>query len=309
MTLAAGSASAAGPQRLASLGYAGADRSLQAAAQEFESLFLELLLKSARSASVSDGLMDSAQGDLYRDMFDQQMASSLGATGGFGIAELLVRAMARGGNDNEAADFDPGSTEAFARLSRLPSLAALPIDATPASNGAPVPGTALSPDTPIESPETFTQALLEPARRAAATLGVAPQVLLAQAALETGWGRAIPRHPDGSSSHNLFGIKAGSSWQGPQVNVDTLEIEDGLPQRVKAAFRAYDSYEESFQDYARLVGHSPRYSQAVARADDPALYLQELQRAGYATDPAYADKIGNILGSEVMGQALASLKL
>jgi flagellar protein FlgJ len=309
MTLAAGSASAAGPQRLASLGYAGADRSLQAAAQEFESLFLELLLKSARSASVSDGLMDSAQGDLYRDMFDQQMASSLGATGGFGIAELLVRAMARGGNDNEAADFDPGSTEAFARLSRLQSLAALPIDATPASNGAPVPGTALSPDTPIESPETFTQALLEPARRAAATLGVAPQVLLAQAALETGWGRAIPRHPDGSSSHNLFGIKAGSSWQGPQVNVDTLEIEDGLPQRVKAAFRAYDSYEESFQDYARLVGHSPRYSQAVARADDPALYLQELQRAGYATDPAYADKIGNILGSEVMGQALASLKL
>lgn len=310
MSLEARAADAAGTQRLATLGYAGQDRGLEAAAQEFEALFVELVLKSARSASLGDGLLDSAQGDLYRDMLDQQMASTLGAKGGLGIAELLVRAMGQGRTDAAAGSLDPSSAAALARVPRQPTP---PLPVPEPGNGrdgaAPAAASGAAAASDLGAPLAFAHELWEPAQRAAASLGVAPEVLLAQAALETGWGRSLPRHPDGSTSHNLFGIKAGSSWQGPRVIVDTLEIEDGLPRRVKAAFRAYDSYAECFQDYARLVAGSPRYAGALARAEEPLRYLQELQQAGYATDPDYATKIGRILQGDALGVALAALKL
>jgi flagellar protein FlgJ len=139
------------------------------------------------------------------------------------------------------------------------------------------------------------QRLLPHARRAAARLGVAPEVLIAQSALETGWGRHVMRDAAGRSSHNLFGIKASGGWSGASVRVSTLEYRDGVARREQAAFREYPDEAASFADYVRLVGGHPRYRQAVANADSPEGYLRGLQEAGYATDPAYAEKILAIL--------------
>ncbi len=145
------------------------------------------------------------------------------------------------------------------------------------------------------SPEGFVAALRPAAEKAAARLGLPAEALLAQAALETGWGGHVMQRPDGSSSHNLFGIKADSRWNGGRVQVSTLEYRDGVAMRTKADFRAYDSYEESFNDYVRFVQQNPRYAEALRATEDVGRYFDRLQQAGYATDPAYAEKIGEIL--------------
>jgi flagellar protein FlgJ len=136
---------------------------------------------------------------------------------------------------------------------------------------------------------------LPAAEKAAAQLKLAPEALLAQAALETGWGKHVMRHADGSSSHNLFGIKAGGRWDGDKVRVATLEYRDGVAMRTREDFRAYDSWEESFQDYVRFVSGNPRYAEALQASSDAGTYFERLQAAGYATDPAYAEKINRIL--------------
>lgn len=155
----------------------------------------------------------------------------------------------------------------------------------------------------FDSPAAFVQTLLPLAEEAAQALGVDPRVLVAQAALETGWGRSIIRDSQGNSSHNLFNIKAHNGWEGGSVTVQTLEYRDGLPQPEYAQFRAYDSLEEGFDDYVRFIQENPRYAQAREQAGDPQAYLQALQRAGYATDPEYAAKIERILGGSTLAAA------
>ena len=135
------------------------------------------------------------------------------------------------------------------------------------------------------------------ARRAAEELGVSPKVLIAQSALETGWGQHMMQRPDGSPAFNLFGIKADASWEGDKVTQSTLEFEGGVMNRRKAAFRAYDSAAESLQDYVNFIQQNPRYEQALKAADDRG-YVHGLQQAGYATDPEYADKILAVLQSD-----------
>ena len=130
--------------------------------------------------------------------------------------------------------------------------------------------------------------------------------MVAQAALETGWGRREILHADGSPSHNLFGIKAGPGWKGPVAEVTTTEFVEGRPVKLKAAFRAYGSYAESFADYARLIGTNPRYAQVMASADDAARFAQGLQRAGYATDPQYADKLARVIDTTLRLQREAA---
>ena len=142
----------------------------------------------------------------------------------------------------------------------------------------------------FDSPREFVKTLLPEARKAAAKIGVDPKLLIAQAALETGWGKKIIHHTDGRSSHNLFNIKAGRTWEGDRVNVGTLEYLDGVAVKKQADFRAYDNYRQSFDDYVALL-QQPRYRQALDKAGDPRAYLEALQQAGYATDPDYADKI------------------
>ncbi|WP_439134338.1 flagellar assembly peptidoglycan hydrolase FlgJ, partial [Pseudomaricurvus sp.] len=143
--------------------------------------------------------------------------------------------------------------------------------------------------------ESFKEHLLLLARKAAEALGVHGEVLLSQAALETGWGKHLIKDESGQNSYNLFGIKADSSWQGDKAVVSTLEYRDGVPVRERASFRAYSSFAESFQDYVSFIKNNSRYQEALKAASDAVEYVKGLQQAGYATDPKYADKIIGIV--------------
>jgi flagellar protein FlgJ len=155
----------------------------------------------------------------------------------------------------------------------------------------------------VESPQAFVQALWPHAQKAAAALGTQPEVLIAQSALETGWGRAVMQHGDGRPSYNLFGIKADSRWAGERVYSQTMEFRDGVMQRERAAFRSYDSLAEGFKDYVAFLQENPRYRQALEAAQDGPAYVRELQAAGYATDPEYAQKINAIMTGTLMADA------
>ena len=161
---------------------------------------------------------------------------------------------------------------------------------------------------PTGDPVNFVRARCHHAQAAAKKLGVSVRALLAQAALETGWGKHLPSHGDGSSSFNLFGIKAGSSWDGGKVSVPTLEYEDGVAVRRRDSFRAYDSPADSFADYATLLSDSPRYARALGQGENIAGFAHALVRGGYATDPAYAAKLTAIANSQQMRDALAALR-
>lgn len=307
-------------------------------ARQFETIFTQMMLKSMRAASLGEGAMDSDQTRSYRDMFDQQLAVTLASRGkGLGIAEMLVRQLG-GGSDATPPALDTS-------LASRTGAAGFPLPARPlAINSAMVPadaqddslaaraieavrqgtqplreGLAKVADAAIEgaqklaeswhpsTPQEFVQSLLPHAQAAAEKLGVSVRALLAHAALETGWGKHLPRQQDGASSFNLFGIKAGSSWSGASVRVPTLEVENGVTVRRREAFRAYDSPSDSFMDYARLIGGNPRYAAALGRGEDVRGFARALQSAGYATDPDYARKLGQLADSAPMREALAAV--
>jgi len=230
---------------------------------------MQMMLKSMRSANLGEGIFDSEQSGFYREMFDKQIAIDLAQRQSVGLADVLVRQLSH--SDNAAAT-GTGATVVNEEVA-----------------GA-----------HFASPQDFVARLQGPAQATAKRLGVAPEVLLAQAALESGWGRHVMRGPDGASSYNLFGIKAGPDWQGERLTATTLEYRDGVARKEQAVFRAYDSFAASFGDYADFLQGNPRYREALSQADDPRAYLQSLQDAGYATDPGYAAKIGAILAREVL---------
>ncbi|SFR87071.1 flagellar protein FlgJ [Dyella sp. OK004] len=275
----------------------GGKAALPAVARQFESIFTQMMLKSMRDASPGDGMGDSEQGNAYRDLFDHQLSLSLSNSGhGIGIAQMLMRQL--GGKDSSAAaGVDASSPSAWRdtleQLSRSAASAASKV-----SQFVPGSGDAVS----------FVQALAPHAQAAAEKLGVSVRALLAQAALETGWGKHLPSHGDGSTSNNLFGMKAGSSWDGDKVSVPTLEYENGVAVRKRDQFRAYQSPGDSFQDYAQVIANNPRYSSALGRGEDIRGFAHALARGGYATDPGYAKKLESIANSPEMKQALASLK-
>jgi flagellar protein FlgJ len=325
----------------------GGKSALPAVAKQFEAIFTQMMLKSMRDANAGMGsdLAGSEQVDSYRDMFDHQLSLSL-ANGhnGLGIAKMLVRqlggepdaaaataadaghgmplssagvlnanvrALLQLGASDAAAD-GSGDTAGNAGIMAMPSTA----DAGSAwrqaldrmAQGAlDVAGTAAKL-LPGGDPVGFVRALAPHAELAAQKLGVSVRALLAQAALETGWGAHLPSHRDGSSSFNLFGIKAGSSWDGDKVSVPTLEYENGVAVRRRDQFRAYGSPSESFADYARLLSDSPRYVQALGQGENIAGFARALVRGGYATDPSYAAKITAIANSPQMREALAALR-
>lgn len=255
---------------------------LRETARQFEALFLQMMLKSMRSATQEGGLFDSQQTKFYQEMFDQQVALDLAGRGGTGLTQMLVRQL---GGAPSAPDM-PAAPSFKVSAPRAPAAA----DWAPAT------------------PAEFARDLWPHAERAAARLGVAPEVLIAQAALETGWGGQQIRHADGRSAYNLFGIKADTRWSGARVEVETTEYVDGAPRRERAAFRAYESLAQAFDDYARFLQDDRRYGQALAAAPDAEGYLRGLQAAGYATDPAYADKILDILGRGSFQTRVAELK-
>ena len=268
------------------------------AARQFEALFIQMMLKSMRDAAPGLDGGDSDQVGFYRDMFDQQIALELARGEGIGLRESLVRELSGG-------DVKVSSAAAEMRMPqhRVPAAAEPMSEAPPDAEAEAAPvgagGTAGTPQ-PVgsgafRSPDDFIHAMWPHAEAAGGELGVSPEVLLAQSALETGWGRHVMRQADGSSSHNLFGIKADPRWSGPRVHVQTLEYVDGVAERQRAAFRAYGSPAESFADYVDFLRGNPRYRHALEQAPDAEAFLRGLQEAGYATDPAYADKILDIL--------------
>jgi flagellar protein FlgJ len=270
-------------------------------ARQFESIFLGQMLKSMRAASGGmGGITDSKQSLFYRDMHDQQLAVQLAKSRGTGLAEVIERQL--GGQAPAArAGKQIGDYRSW-----------------PAWGGALIPGLATggSGDRPVggrasdhsEARAEFIRALRPHAERAGRALGVAPEALLAQAALETGWGQHVMTGAGGRSSHNLFGIKADRSWAGDHVQVSTVEYRDGVPLKTRAAFRSYGSFAESFADYVAFLRANPRYERALAVAHDPSAFVEELQRAGYATDPQYAAKLKRIMGGEGLGDSAAAVK-
>jgi flagellar protein FlgJ len=256
-----------------------APTALKEAARQFESLFTQMLLKSMREANKSfgeDSLFGSDQGEMYQDMFDDQIAMQLSKGKGLGLAEMLVKQLQQGAG-----------------------VSASPESAQPVS--APASGAAEKLST---SKDDFISKLRPHAEQAARELGVDPNALLAQAALETGWGRSVPCNAQGECSFNLFGIKAGSQWSGATVSVPTLEFEDGVAVRKVERFRAYDSPADSFRDYAALIRDSSRYASARGVGDNVEAFATALQQGGYATDPHYAQKIAAV-ASEVRARSNA----
>ena len=238
---------------------------LREAARQFESIFTRMMLKSMREASSGDPLFDSQQSGFYRDMFDDQIAVNMSRGHGLGLADQLVQQLQRAGLVNAAT----------------PSVTAQISD----------------PATHSSATQTeFVRRMLPSAIAAGRALGVDPSTLLAQAALETGWGQSLPGAGAGRSSNNLFGIKAGASWRGSAVGASTQEFVDGAAQRQAANFRAYDSLEASFADYVALLKGNPRYAGALDTGSDTKAFAAAVQRAGYATDPRYADKLVAVTG-------------
>ncbi|NVK43069.1 MAG: flagellar assembly peptidoglycan hydrolase FlgJ [Oceanospirillaceae bacterium] len=300
-------------------------------AKQFEQMFMSMMLKSMREANASfgeDSPFNSSNVQFYQGLLDQQLTLEMAQGKGMGLAEVLVQQLGQqldiAANRDEGRElkplsesdrmlrraFDSGAglgTQARigqAALARTAPAPDAPTEASPHVS-SPVPvETGGSEPSRFESPADFVAELLPHAERLAPLIGVDPKVLLAQAALETGWGRHIVGDTAGNSSRNLFNIKADSGWQGERVGVTTLEYRDGLAVREPAAFRAYGSYADSFEDYVSFLKQNPRYQQALERAADPRAYLRELQAAGYATDPAYAEKIGNIFEGETLARGL-----
>lgn len=248
---------------------------LQAAAREFEAVFMTMMLKSMRDATPKDGLFESDQTRTFTAMLDGELAR--GAAGrGLGLAEVLVRQLSRPQAD--AAVAGPATPAAPARAAGAPDGAA------PGSRG-------------------FIQRLWAPAQEASRASGIPARFMIGHAALETGWGEHEIRHPDGRPSHNVFGIKAGRGWNGPTVEVPTTEYVNGRPVRTSAKFRAYGSYGDAFRDYARLLAENPRYARVLEHGGDAGRYARELQRAGYATDPRYGEKLTGVLRSAALQTA------
>lgn len=313
------------------------------AARQLETQFAQMLIKSMRSTAPGDAF--SGNDSTYRDMYDQQLAKTLTKGRGLGLAGMIERQLARDTGAIESGPAldttlpGRGTTPGAMPLTlsatpmqlslRAPggggvastglggvlplasthggvSLQALPMPALPMAQ--PPEAMTFDADAPVDgsSPEAFVESIWPHAQKAAAELGVPAKALVAQAALETGWGRRLAQK-GGDSSNNLFGIKAGSRWKGDSVNTSTHEYVDGVRRTERADFRAYGSAAESFADYTRLLGND-RYAHARGTGNDTHRFASALQKAGYATDPRYAAKLTAIANGPTISRTIARLE-
>ncbi|RTZ47548.1 flagellar assembly peptidoglycan hydrolase FlgJ [Candidimonas sp. SYP-B2681] len=273
-------------------------------AQQFEALFIQQMMKQARQVSTTPTLFDSQQTKLAQSMSDEQMALQL-ANPGIGLAQALL-AQIQGGNGGAVSL--PGSTSGVPELaaSRLPALRSRVGEGRRNDAGSISDLIDMLAKNPLSEKiysaikgapqhiQNFVSKMSDAAKLAGNQSGVPAKLILSQAALESGWGRREIMREDGTTTHNLFGIKASPNWKGKVVNIMTTEYEDGVARKVKQPFRAYDSYAESFADYARLIGTNKRYSDVVGAASAE-VAARKIQAAGYATDPAYAEKLISIM--------------
>ncbi|MFC7287747.1 flagellar assembly peptidoglycan hydrolase FlgJ [Herminiimonas glaciei] len=278
--------------------------SLKAAAKQFEALFMNMIMKSMREASPQDGILDNQQTKMYTSMLDQQLSQNM-ASRGVGLADVLIRQLS---SNQMATAVTPDGADAGKELSDTSNLRAeilrnmaernaLAHQRSNAAHAAQAGGSAAvaSATSKPAHVQAFQDKVAAHAEEASRTTGIPAKFMMGQAALESGWGKRVMRTADGSSSNNLFGIKAGPGWKGKTVDAVTTEYVDGVAQKRVEKFRAYDSYADSFRDYAQLMRNNPRYEKVLANASDAKGFAQGLQRAGYATDPNYATKLTNII--------------
>ncbi|WJG10555.1 flagellar assembly peptidoglycan hydrolase FlgJ [Aliiglaciecola sp. LCG003] len=300
-----------GIDQLRQAALSGDKGALDEAAKQFEAIFVQMMLKSMRKAQDAladqDSPFNSQQVKFYRDMHDQQLAVDLSTRGNIGIADIIVQQLSP-----EQSGLMPASAiRQNANLAGMVRQASEPHSIRSQQSSNDTPDTALNTIQPatkkaaFSSPSDFVAALMPHAEAFANKLGVDAKALLAQAAVETGWGRFMIHGSEGQNSHNLFGIKADKRWQGDSAAINTVEFEDGVAKQKKAAFRSYDSFTDALQDYVAFVKDNPRYQQAMQKASDPKAYFDALQDAGYATDPQYADKIMSVLNSDTFKMALS----
>ncbi len=258
-------------------------------ARQFEALFLQTMLKAMRQASLLSESTDSEQARFYQDMFDKQIALDLARNNSIGLASVIERQFSAKAVDRQSVARMETVTQGM--LSRMQqSTTAAPARWQP------------------ESQQAFIRDLWPHAQKSAKDLGVSADVLIAQAALETGWGRKMIHDQQGGNAFNLFGIKAGKHWHGEQAVVPTIEYRDGIAQREQAAFRSYASLQQSMDDYVAFLKQNPRYQPALENVGDPEEFLRQLQLSGYATDPAYADKISGFMMRESFQQIVSDLR-
>jgi flagellar protein FlgJ len=344
-----------GLNAITQLGRENTPEAMRQVAQQFESVFLGIVLKAMRDSNAvfSEGnYLQSNEMDFHQENFDNQLTLHMSEGQGLGLADVLFEqmmgqygldrpdgtgpaprrdwpveqprvlrdGMALAGNERRPAAENgpvPGqlsrAVPAPAPASAEPAAGAVTFAvraseaAAVAISAAPVPTRSFAVGR-THSPRDFVHSLYPIAEEVAGELGMDPRVLLAQSALETGWGRKLISRADGTSSHNLFGIKADSRWEGERATVSTVEYRDGVARLEKANFRSYDSFEESFRDYVKFLQENPRYQQALSASHNPETFAQRLQDAGYATDPVYAKKISRVMNSKTMQLALAELR-
>lgn len=309
---------------------------LKGVATQFEALFMNMVMKSMRDATPQDGMFDNQQSKMFTSMLDQQLTQSM-AKRGLGLADVLVRQLSPsvgGAANGQPLTDSPGGADGL-KLRASALLGALDKSANKEGFQAWQPGNlsgnlseipqngsklrtarvlgagaigdaygASADKARANQPahvRAFQDRLSAHAEEASRTTGIPAKFMLGQAALETGWGKREIHAKDGSASHNLFGIKAGPSWKGKVVTASTTEYVNGTPHTKLEKFRAYDSYADSFRDYAKLLTKNPRYENVIANAQDAAGFAQGLQRAGYATDPLYAAKLTRIINHSLAG--------
>ncbi|QGX38297.1 flagellar assembly peptidoglycan hydrolase FlgJ [Permianibacter aggregans] len=287
---------------LRSLGRRDGDAALEAAARQFESHFLKTLIKTMREANEAlgdDELFGGESVDFYQEMHDEQLAATLSAQNSLGLADLMIRQLSMPTTTSpKAPRFPLNNNEKSVENAPAPAVPML------LKRAAVAPVTNTEPSQATE-PAKFFASVLPQAERAAKALGVPTEILLAQTALETGWGRSTQ---SGQGNHRYFGIKADGRWQGEAVQQQTLEYVEQKPQSVSALFRDYANRDDAFTDYVNFIKQSPRYQQAISGQPDARQYISGLQQGGYATDPQYADKVMRIYDGDLFKSALSEAR-
>ena len=276
-------------------------------AKQLEALFMRELIKSMREATMKSGMLDNAGTDLGSDLLDQQLATQMtGLPGGLGdlIAKQLTRQMGnvKAEDMNHLSEGALNTDEgALTSLSQFEGLSARRLPGTKKAAAAKTQSDAAAVNALNGSPKygahqtQFVKQQSDIAEKVAKESGIPASYMIGQAGHETGWGQFQIKMKGGASSHNLFGIKADSGWKGKVAEVTTTEYVNGKPEKRLAKFRAYDNYEEAYRDYARLISESPRYAKARQQTGSSVAYAHGLQRAGYATDPDYANKLSRAI--------------
>jgi flagellar protein FlgJ len=276
---------------------AGSAEATRGAAQQFEALFINQMMKSMRDATPSEGLNDNQQTRMFTSMLDQQLSQNMSRRG-MGLADVLVRQLSAQSDAKALAiggAIGAAGTNGAASMLDIPMLPRQPGPLTRLESAVQTNGVSASGRTQAPHVRAFQEKLGAHAAEAEAVTGVPAKFMLGQAALETGWGKRMIRNADGSNANNLFGIKAGPGWKGKVATAVTTEYVNGQPRQRVEKFRAYDTPADSFKDYARMLANNPRYEKVLNHAGDASAFAHGLQRAGYATDPQYGAKLTKII--------------